>query len=101
MAHDTECPCVDRHAPEPHALITHHVVPLAEGGTEDEVNLVRICPTGYENMKELISHWDALDFEPPWVVRRKFSPFVRDLAERTWRAANPDKRFVKRTKKRF
>lgn len=91
MSHDEglECRCVTRHVPEPQELQLHHIWPLYAGGPDTPENIIPLCPTSHANVHELIRHYDRHKGEPPWPVCRRYSPFIRDLAERGWRAGHP------------
>lgn len=88
MGHDQgqTCVCVADHRPSPQELHRHHVWPLAEGGPDTEDNLVWLCPTSHVNVHELLRPWQANEGEPPWEVRCRFGPYIRDLARRGYEA---------------
>lgn len=86
MSHDShgECICVKDHNPEPQELNRHHIWPKAEGGPDEEWNLVWLCPTSHVNVHELLREYDRVDGEPSWLIRRHFNPYIRRLAARGW-----------------
>lgn len=87
MTHDAgaRCECVAEHRPEPDELEIHHVVPLGMGGPDVASNRVWTCPTTHANVHVLLRAWCKVKGEPPWETRRRFSPYVRALAERGYR----------------
>lgn len=79
------CPCVGDHNPNPTTFDEHHIVPLAWDGPDEDSNLIILCPTTHRNVHLLLNAWKREGGEPAWKFRQKFSPFVRELAERGWR----------------
>lgn len=78
------CVCVANHSPvvaDPHI---HHIVPLYVGGPDTPENVVNICPTSHAAVHLLLRAWERAGGEPSWEVRRRFGPYVRDLARRGW-----------------
>ena len=86
MSHDDGrvCECVADHRPRYDELNRHHVVPLYAGGPDTAENVVWICPNAHTSVHELLRAWTRHAGEPPWALRRTFSPFIRALAERGW-----------------
>lgn len=81
------CDCVSRHSPVCRSVHRHHVWPLGMGGPDEPANIVRICPNQHAMIHRLIRLWGyRYDGEPPWWIRRHFSPLARTLAEQGWRA---------------
>lgn len=81
------CECVSRHSPTCRSVHRHHVWPLGMGGPDEPWNVVRICPNQHTMTHRLIRLWGyRYDGEPPWWIRRHFSPVARALAEQGWRA---------------
>lgn len=80
-----ECLCVSNHNPNAVQLHVHHIWPLGMGGPDIPENEMILCPTTHAGVHRLIRDWRRHGTEPPWEVRKYFSPFVRDLAERGWR----------------
>lgn len=78
------CACVVTHSPVPADVHIHHVVPLYAGGPDTPENRVNLCPTTHANVHALLRAWERAQGEPSWDVRRRFSPYVRDLARRGW-----------------
>lgn len=79
------CLCVAEHRPSPQELHRHHIWPLGMGGPDTEENVVWLCPTSHTNVHELLRAWVKYEGEPPWEIRRFFSPYIRDLAEQGYR----------------
>lgn len=88
MAHDygESCPCVKYHAPKPVELHIHHILPLSWGGPEIPANEIFICPNAHVSVHELLRAWRKYGTEPPWIIRKYYSPFIRDLARKGWLA---------------
>lgn len=82
--HDADqlCGCVSRHVPAPQELNRHHIHPLGEGGVDTEDNVEWLCPTSHANVHELLRAWLKYEGEPPWAIRKHFSPYIRELAAR-------------------
>lgn len=86
MSHagDVRCACVSAHSPEPFDVEVHHVVPLYAGGADTASNRLPLCANAHNNVHALLRAWERAQGEPSWDVRRRFSPYVRDLARRGW-----------------
>lgn len=82
-----QCACVSTHTPAPQELHIHHILPLAMGGLKVADNEIWLCPTSHVNVHELLRAWVKHEGEPPWEVRRRFSLYIRGLAERGYREA--------------
>ena len=82
MAHDDgqSCICVLFHNPNPMELHRHHIFPLGMGGTGTPDNTVWLCPTSHANVHELLRAWVKYEGTPPWDIRKKFGPYIRDMA---------------------
>ena len=78
---DQRCVCVADHNPNPMELNRHHVWPLAEGGPDTDDNVVWLCPTSHANVHELLRAWLRYEGRPPWAIRKRFSAYIRGLAE--------------------
>lgn len=74
------CICVRDHNPNPMELHKHHIHPLGMGGTDTDDNIVWLCPTSLANVHELLRAWVKYEGEPPWSIRQRFSPYIRELA---------------------
>jgi hypothetical protein len=81
------CLCVADHQPEPQSLDRHHIWPLGMEGPDTPGNIVVICPTTHRNVHELLRAWVAWQGQPPWEIRRHFSPYARQLAHQGYHAA--------------
>lgn len=79
------CACVSSHVPKPMELNKHHIHPLGMGGEDVPANVVWLCPTAHANVHELLRAWVKYEGEPPWEIRRNFSPYIRDVAEDGYR----------------
>lgn len=88
-AGERRCRCVADHNPEPRELHRHHVWPLGEGGPDTSANLRWLCPTSHANVHRLWRAWDDHGGEPPWVVRRQYSAYQRELVAEGWAQAHP------------
>ncbi len=62
-AHDEgqTCLCMVTHRPHPLELHRHHRWPLYLGGSDDEANIVWLCPTAHANVHELLRHMVKAD----------------------------------------
>ncbi len=89
MSHDggQTCLCVRDHNPNPMELHIHHVHPLANGGSDTDENRVWLCPTAHVNVHELMRFWFRAGGRPAWEIERRYSAFVRDLAQRGYEAS--------------
>ncbi len=56
MSHDEArvCSCVPNHRPPVLEYERHHIFPLSMGGTDDAKNIVWVCPSGHQNIHELL-----------------------------------------------
>lgn len=98
MGHDhgATCVCVADHNPNPVELNLHHIWPKASGGPDADWNLVWLCPTSHVNVHELLREWFRAGGEPAWVIRSRFNPYVRAIAEDGWRwTIDPESRPVR------
>lgn len=77
-----ECKCVQNHNPNPMELNRHHVWPLGMGGPDSDDNVEWLCPTSHANVHELLRAYVKYEGQPPWEVRKYFSPYIRNLASR-------------------
>lgn len=77
-----ECRCVSNHNPNPMELNRHHIWPLGMGGPDTSDNIEWLCPTTHVNVHELLRAYEKYEGDPPWEIRKHFSPFVRTLAAR-------------------
>lgn len=81
------CECVSTHYPVCRSVHDHHIHPLGMGGPDTYLNIVRLCPNQHAMTHRLLRLWGyRYDGEPPWWIRRHFSPIARDLAEQGWNA---------------
>lgn len=89
MSHDAAvtCTCVANHAPEPTEYEIHHIWPLGKGGKDVAANRTWRCPTSHSNVHDLEREWYRHKGEPPWEVRRRYGPQVRELARRAYQSA--------------
>lgn len=87
MSHDAgaTCACVSEHRPAPDELHIHHIWPLGWGGPDTAWNRVWLCPTSHANVHVLLAAYQKAGGMPAWEVRRRFSPYVRGLADEGWR----------------
>jgi hypothetical protein len=85
-AHDTgqRCACVADHNPNPMELHRHHILPLAWGGAAVPDNEVWLCPTSHANVHELLRAYQTHEGVVPWVIRKRFSRYIRTLAADGW-----------------
>lgn len=80
------CQCVAKHRPQPREEEIHHIVPQGApfGGPDVASNRVPLCPTTHSNVHMLI----RLQLKARKAgttagkVVNRYSPFVRDLADR-------------------
>lgn len=81
------CVCVSNHNPNPMELNRHHIHPIGfdPPGENAEHNIVWLCPTAHANVHELLRAWVKYEGEPPWSIRKHFSPYIRDVAEDGYR----------------
>lgn len=81
------CECVADHNPNPMELNRHHIHPLGFNppGERTPDNEVWLCPTSHANVHELLRAWVKYEGEPPWEVQRRFSRYIRWLAEDGYR----------------
>lgn len=86
-AHDTDqtCECVSNHNPNPMELHRHHILPLADGGPRTPENEVRLCPTSHVNVHELYRAHVQYEGAVPWEIRKRFSPYIREVAAEGYR----------------
>lgn len=66
-------------------LNRHHILPLSEGGPDVPDNIVWLCPTSHVNVHELLRAWVKYEGEPPWDIRKHFSPYIREIAAEGYR----------------
>lgn len=77
------CRCVTNHAPSVAVHVRHTVVPLEWGGKDGPVEM--LCPTADTNVHALLNLYVEHSGRPPGNELRRFSAFVRGLAEQAWR----------------
>jgi 5-methylcytosine-specific restriction endonuclease McrA len=80
----TECVAHRFHSPRPQTLALHHVFPASLGGADDG-ETVALCPTGHDNVHELLKAYRDRGQTPPWELRRQYGPGERHLAAEGWR----------------
>lgn len=81
------CQCVKNHNPLPHTVQVHHVVPqswLKKGAAPTTSETVPLCGTAHDSIHQLLNEYVHHNGRPPWAVRRRFSPYLRQLAEDAW-----------------
>jgi hypothetical protein len=81
------CRCVKNHNPLPHTVQTHHVVPQAwikRGSVPAIPETVPLCGTAHDSVHELLNQYVRSNGRPPWEVLRRFSPYIRELADIAW-----------------
>lgn len=85
------CECVADHSPAAFVPAQHHVLPQSWGGLTVPTNLVWLCPNAHTATHRLVDEYVRHHGDPGWETRRRYSPFVRDLAARAWaqRPAKP------------
>lgn len=83
--HGKSCACVATHTPAPQELNRHHIYPLGEGGTDAPDNVVWLCPTSHVNVHELLREIIRYEGDPPWDIRKRFGPYIRELAYEGYR----------------
>lgn len=81
------CQCVGKHVPLPTVLHRHHVIPKYLGGTDASDNLITICPTTHNSVHGLLRQYARFKGLPPGRIRKHYSQYVQDLAERGWSGA--------------
>jgi len=64
-------------------FVRHAVVPREWGGDDGPVEL--LCPTADHNVHELLNLYVRFGARPPGNELRRFSAFIRGLAEQAWR----------------
>ena len=84
------CECVAQHVPATYIPARHHIIPESWQGPTTPSNLILICPNTHTSTHRLIDTYVRLGGEPPWEIRRHYSPFIRDLAARAW-AGRPER----------
>lgn len=77
------------HSPRDHVPEVHHIWPQGMGGPDTARNRVSICATGHNNVHHLLALWVKTGGEPPWSVRRSYTPAERALAERGYQDSRP------------
>jgi len=70
-----DCKCVERHVPLP-----THYRSLQVGG-----EVVSLCPTTYENIRDLLMSFQVHDTVPPGKITKHYSKFVREICLRLWK----------------
>jgi hypothetical protein len=75
------CEVHANHTPRSHVNEIHHVWPLGEGGPDIPENKVVVCATGHNSIHQLMSLWLKGAAEPPWSIRRQYTPDERRLAQ--------------------
>lgn len=83
------CPCVTKHVPLPTVLHKHHIVPLSWGGPNTAENIIKICPNAHYNIHDLHRYYKWHNGRPPGHIRKHYSKFVEDLAQRGWDGRDP------------
>ena len=75
MREPVKCECTARHVPLP---MTYRY--LRMGG-----EAVVLCPTTFENVMDLLTHFKTHGTLPPGSVTKHYSKYVRDVALRLWK----------------
>lgn len=78
------CRCVARHNPRPQNHAVHHILPQSWGGKSVTANLVKLCPTGHENVHTLLNLYVHAGDVPSRLVLSGFNPHTRMLAKAAW-----------------
>lgn len=84
MQSSRPCAAHDDHRPRVSSTDIHHVVPRAWGGSDEQSNLVALCPTGHRNVHQLLLAYQRAKGLPAWSVRQRFHPAERELARLAW-----------------
>lgn len=85
------CECVADHSPSAYLAVWHHILPKSWGGLDVVENRIHICSNTHEAVHRLIDDHIRWGGTVPWSIRRHFSTFQRELADRAWvqRPAKP------------
>jgi hypothetical protein len=81
---EAHCAIHKFHAPVPHVIHTHHVLPQSWGGDTVPANLIDLCPTGHYNVHHLIDAYIRSAGDPGWDVTRHYGLAERVLARKAW-----------------
>ncbi len=86
MSHDEGqvCRCVADHRPKVIELHEHHILPRYLGGSDDEDNVVWICPNTHAATHELLRLYLKGGTKPPADVVDDFPMLARELAAQGW-----------------
>jgi hypothetical protein len=83
----SDCQCVLNHNPNVIYTQRHHIVPeswVRAGGRAVDPATVDLCGTAHDSVHELLNEYVRNNGPPSWEARRRFNPYIRELAERAW-----------------
>ena len=83
------CPCVSEHAPSVTSYDNHHIIPVSWGGENGP--RILLCPTAHRNAHDLLNNYVRYGGKPPGQILRRYSLFIRGLAEKAWENRPSDK----------
>lgn len=72
------------HAPTPHQIDTHHIVPVSWKVDGTDWYTVDLCAGCHHNVHALIDAYIRAGGEPAWDVIRHFTAVERQLAAAAW-----------------
>jgi hypothetical protein len=72
---NVECKCVSKHVPLPTKF---YYISITD-------RVIKVCPTTFFNMEELLAQYQVYETLPPGRVRKHYSKFVQDLCLELWR----------------
>ena len=73
------CECVVKHIP----------LPMVEYQIAIGDDIVALCPTSFFNLKQLVSEYQIDNREPSGAIKKHYSSFIQELAQRMWVDTQP------------